>query len=188
MTPVHIAVKRYNDSKIFQQVLLLLIEGGADLNKCPFTSNESPLFTAVSESKVEIATHLIKHGADASVEGLYDLTILQRSCQRNLVDFVDLLLGSGIIKWSAESWLDIGALDSGINRELLKTYDYDIPLTLHGKLDLYFAILEAKQTPLSLACCCRQTIRKELKTQLHLKVQKLGLPTKLQNYIMIESV
>ncbi len=188
MTPVHIAVKRYNDSELFERVLLLLIEGGADLNKCPFTSYESPLFTAVSEQKVEIATCLVRHGADVTVEGLYDLTILQRSCQRNLVDFVDLLLSSGVIKWSAESWLDIGALDSGINRELLTTYDYDIPLTLHGKLDLYFAILEAKQSPLSLACCCRQSIRKQLGTQLYFKVQRLGLPTKLQKYIMIETV
>lgn len=138
--------------------------------------------------KVEMAALLLKNGADCSISSLYDLTILQKACRRTLVDFIDLLLSTGVISWDQESWLNIGALDSGINKDLLTNYEHDIPLSLHGKLDLYFAILEARQTPLTLSRCCRLAVRKALSNKLYIKVQQLGLPKKLQDFIMMETV
>ena len=138
--------------------------------------------------KVEIAVTLLKHGADCSISSMYDLTILQKACRRTLVDFIDLLLTSGVINWSQETWLNIGAWDSGINKELLMNCEHDIPLSLHGKLDLYFVILEARQTLLTLSRCCRLAIRKALCDKLYIKIQQLGLPKKLQDFIMMEIV
>lgn len=132
--------------------------------------------------------NLLKHGADCSISSMYDLTILQKACRRDLIDFIDLLLSSGAICWGQETWLNVGALDSGINKDLLASYEHDIPLSLHGKLDLYFCILEARQTPLTLARSCRLVIRKALDRKLCVKVQQLGLPKKLQDFIMMEIV
>ena len=47
--PLHIAVNSYVDPKLFEEVLLLLIRGGADLNSRAFTSLETALFRAVGE-------------------------------------------------------------------------------------------------------------------------------------------
>ena len=135
-----------------------------------------------------MATALIRHGADVSISSMYDLTILQKACRRTLVDFIDLLLCSGVISWEQETWLNIAAWDSGINKDLLINCEHDIPLSLHGKLDLYFAILEARQMPLTLSRCCRLTIRKAMCEKLYIKVQQLGLPKKLQDFIMMETV
>lgn len=49
--PLHIAVNSYTDHKLFEKVLLLLIQGGADLNLRAFTSLETPLFRAVGEGQ-----------------------------------------------------------------------------------------------------------------------------------------
>ena len=138
--------------------------------------------------KVEIAVSLIKHGADCSISSMYDLTILQKACRRTLVDLIDLLLSSGAINWSQETWLNIGAWDSGVNKDLLQNCEHDIPLSLHGKLDLYFIILEARQTPLTLSRCCRLAIRKAMSDKLYIKVQQLGLPNRLQDFIMMEII
>ncbi len=60
--PLHIAVNSYTDAQLFETVLLLLLEGGADLNARAFTSLETPLFRAVGEGQFRRKTGGVERG------------------------------------------------------------------------------------------------------------------------------
>lgn len=166
ITPLHLAVSQHN-VETFRRVFDILLESKCDLNSKAFCTQETPLYLALQRSKPQIAMILIQHGADFSQSGSFGITVLQKSSQIGDTTVVELLLYSGI-KWSMETWLQ----GKGNTRT-------------EPKKECIVQIREWKQHVLSLQTLCRIVIRKCLGNDLRQKLEKLLLPKKIQQFIML---
>lgn len=188
VTALHVAVNTYNDVEMFEQVLDLLEQGGCMLNSRAFTSLESPLYRAVSQGKEDIALVLLRHGADVNLDCPFDVTILQKACQKNQLDLVEAILHTDIC-WQREGWLKLDKYTSGYaDLTLLEDYEENIPMALHNKEQLYFKILEMQHNPMTLARCCRRVLRHNLHGNMLSKLSTLCLPPRLKDFIMFKII
>ena len=195
ITPLHIAVNCYSDASIFLPVLRLLLQGKCNLDAImvnSWTSSdtshlyETPLYRAIDARKSDLAVILLQHGANPNCECPHDLTILHKACHRLDLNVIEVLLHCGIA-WRHETWLDIDIHHCGINRDLLHGQMRDIPPILRDNTELYFLIMEARCNPRLLSEWCRDAIRTAMRSQLNVKVKELGLPPKLQDFVMLKT-
>ncbi len=187
VTALHVAVNTYTDETFFQQLLGPLLQGGCWLDSRAFTSLETPLYRAIDQNKVGIALVLLQNGASSNVECPYEITMLHKACQRKQYDIIHTLLYSDV-DWTRETWLDDDKYTCGINLKLLDGYKENIPMVLHDKLDLFFMIQEMRHNPVSLIRCCRLIVRQALHHQLFLKIKKMNLPKKLEDFLMLRII
>ena len=185
VTPLHSAVTWLSDPALFSDILDLLISGGASLDNRAFVSLESPLYRSVELDKTELAILLVQHGADPSVDCPFDITILHKACQRQNATLVDVLLHSDI-DWSKEAWMDIDIHSSGINPRLLTGYRRHVPMALLAHADWLTCLQEVRYSAAQLKQICRWHLRRHLGEKLAMKVVQLGIPTKLQEYVMMK--
>ena len=198
MTALHVAVKRYNDPALFRQVLELLMLGNCKLDLAmeriwtSFQTSylfETPLYEAIDLGKIENALDLLRHGADVNVECPHDLTILQKACNSRSLRLVDTLLHCGI-DWGREAWLDMDIRQSGINTDIGMTGgdSEGLPFVLKEDVEVYFAIMGVRYGVGRLAQICRLVIRESMRDRLYIKVKGLGLPKKLEDFIMLREL
>ena len=187
VTPLHLAVGTQHEAEDFAPILELLIEGGCDLDSRAYMSLETPLYRALDQNKVAIALLLLQHGASPNVDCPYDVTVLNKCCQRDLYEVIDVLLHTDI-DWSRERWLYVDKNTCGINPVLLKDYDDDVPMSLHGKLDLLVAIETMRGNPATLMRACRRVLRNSLSHGIHGKLKQLNLPVRLTDFIMLRII
>lgn len=76
-TPLIEACYRNTDA-----IILLLLENGADVNRCDSLTNISPLYVSVGRRNIHIAYQLIERGADINVQAA-NYSILSLCCDKN---------------------------------------------------------------------------------------------------------
>lgn len=165
VTPLHIAVNIHNDINIFRPMLHLLLEGGCILNWRAFSTLETPLYRSLSLEKHDFSQELLYHGADPNLASPFDITALQRACQKGKVSLVALMLRCGI-NWKRERWL--------------KSFD----LLVCGK-EIANLISEWKDDVVPLQALCRIQIRSNLSEQLRSKVSQLPVPQKVKGFLLL---
>ena len=188
MTALHVAVNTYCEKDIFEEVLKLLLQGGCDLNSRAYTSIESPIFRAVYLNKEEIAMVLLQYGADINLDCPFDVTLLQKACQKDHLNLVEAMINN-TIDWTRETWLQSDKYSCGYaDLSLLADYKENVPITLHNKIDLYFHILETQHNPMSLIRSCRNVIRSIMQGSIYPQIYELHLPPRLNDILLYKLV
>ena len=198
ITALHIAVKTYTESSLFREVIELLMLGNCHLDtamETVWTSTrssyflETALYRAIDLGKIDIAIVLLQHGSDVNAECPHDLTVLQKACTRRMPRLVDVLLHCGI-DWHREEWLDLDIQQCGINTDtfMVNQPTKGLPFILMDDLHLYLAISTARYGVPRLVERCRLVIRSAMQDKLYMKVKGLGLPRKLEDFIMLRDL
>jgi ankyrin repeat protein len=187
-TALHIAVHVTSERETVWPILELLIKGGVDLNAKAFPLDETPLHRALEIGKAEVALLLLQCGADPNIECPHDITVLQKACRKEFLEIVDVVIHSGL-DWEKEKWLYIDIHNSGINKDLLVEYEEgDIPMALIHNIDLFFYIMEVKNSVMSLARLSRLAIRRAMGSRVSEGVEQVPLPPKLKDFLMLKIV
>lgn len=131
LTPLHLAV----DQKEGEMVLLLL-QFGAEVNVQTFEARVTPLHTAVRNNDLTIADRLLEAGADVNCRNRIDHTPLHIAVSTKNIEMVRLLL-----LWNADASLTTS--DPRKESPLLKAATISLPLT---------RLLLDSGAPLSLEC------------------------------------
>ena len=136
-----------------------------------FSTLETPVYRAIDMSKTEIAELLLVHGADPNLGSPFDVTALQKACERCNPHLVNLILHCGI-NWRKERWLRKFVTGTNI------TTDSEINEALN----------KWRTTVATLQHMCRIRVRTSLYECLKEKLESLSLPTKLKEYILFSDI
>ncbi|XP_046349946.2 ankyrin-3-like [Haliotis rufescens] len=172
VTPLHVAVNVHQDFVVFSKIFCQLLEGGCILNWRAFSTLETPLYRALELDKNDIAILLLAHGADPNLASPFDITALQKSCQRQKMNIAEMLLNCGI-QWKRERWLKhFNQLQGEITNDS-KVNDL---------------LREWRFTTTSLQKTCRIALRHILGENLQCKVSQLPIPEKIQDFLMLSDL
>ncbi|KAH0631660.1 hypothetical protein JD844_006106 [Phrynosoma platyrhinos] len=90
LTPLHMAVGTSNHN-----VILTLLEHGADVDAVDIKSGRSPLLHAVENNNMEMVELLLKHGANVNAQSYGGNTALHAASGRGFLDMLRLLIRNG---------------------------------------------------------------------------------------------
>ncbi|XP_042296832.1 B-cell lymphoma 3 protein isoform X2 [Sceloporus undulatus] len=90
LTPLHVAVGTSNHN-----VVLTLLEHGADVDAVDIKSGRSPLLHAVENNNMEMVELLLKHGASVNAQSYGGNTALHAASGRGFLDMLRLLVRNG---------------------------------------------------------------------------------------------
>ncbi|KAK7090289.1 ankyrin-1-like [Littorina saxatilis] len=167
VTPLHVAVNMHSDIQLFRPMLHLLLQGGCILNWRAFSTLETPLYRSLGLGKTDMSRELISHGADPNLASPFDITALQRACQKGNVGLVNLLLSCGI-NWKRERWMS--SYDTSCRREVIEL------------IHLW------KDSVVSLQALCRIRVRNTIAEKLEWTLDRVVLPQKVRNYILLRDL
>lgn len=173
-SPLHEAVEVLRDCEYvtFTRILEKLLHYRCNINAESYTSGDFPLYRALVLEKFNIAAALIRHGCDVNKECSLACNIdsLRLARRKNNTEIAKLLVYSGF-DMSRTTWLEILPSEIGYSCSFA---------TLKGWL------IHFKTNPLNLSDLCRIVIRKHLGENIHEKISKLFLPTRLKRYLLLE--
>lgn len=89
-TPLHVAVTTSN-----HDVILTLLEHGADVDAVDIKSGRSPLLHAVENNNLEMVELLLQHGANVNAQSYGGNTALHAASGRGLLEVLRLLVRNG---------------------------------------------------------------------------------------------
>lgn len=167
-TAIYDAVEFMTDTDLneFQSTIELLVIRGADLD---MQSNwETPLYRAIIMGKKEIARALLCYGANVNFcdpRMIVDNICIAR--KHNDFDIAKMLVFAG---YDLKSKTDIRKSNKPLG-EIKTVYDW---------------LVYTKYNPLSLMNLCRIRIRNDLGRKVHFKINHLGLPKRLVNFLNFE--
>ncbi|XP_033014243.1 B-cell lymphoma 3 protein [Lacerta agilis] len=89
-TPLHVAVGTQN-----RDIILTLLEHGADVDAVDIKSGRSPLLHAVENDNLEMVELLLQHRANVNAQSYGGNTALHAACGRGLLETLRLLVRNG---------------------------------------------------------------------------------------------
>uniref|UniRef100_T1J709 SOCS box domain-containing protein n=1 Tax=Strigamia maritima TaxID=126957 RepID=T1J709_STRMM len=175
-TPLHEAVNGIPDwdHVKFTNILRLLIQHNCRLDAESVTTGDTPLYRAIMADKFNIASSLIRHGADANRGHVFSCNIdnLQVAQRKGNFILVRLLVYSGFDVRNTH-WLEIFPSNVPYN------YSSD---SIKGWL------IYVKKNPLRLTDLCRKTVRQKLGNRVYPVVRTLLIPEKIKRFLLLEEI
>ncbi|KAI1901988.1 hypothetical protein AGOR_G00040090 [Albula goreensis] len=189
----------------YLKVCQLLLAAGANVHKGD-QDNQTPLHMASKNVNPDVVDLLLQHGAsvnnmcysgDAPMHNVLKAVAYKAAHQperivRSLLNHGSIRVWPGalpkVLKHCCTSPRTIEVLLNAYDRlKITDTWREAVPLDVFQKhQDFYDSLFSLAQAPRSLQHLARHKIRVFLEGRVHKVVPKLGLPTFLQNYLLLE--